>query len=77
MERRLETISIKYSQQYLDEDNSIKESSIINAVAVVVIYRNIIDGVPQHSDTISIGKNTDYSGYDEKIKKICQIAFED
>lgn len=71
MERRLESISIKYWQKYWDDGEEIK-----NIPSVVITYRNIIDGIPQTIDTIVIGENTDYSGYEENIQKICQIAFE-
>jgi hypothetical protein len=71
MERRLESISIKYWQKYWDDGGEIR-----NVPSVVITYRNIINGVPQHVDTIVIGKDTNYSSYEEKIQKICQIAFE-
>ena len=71
MERRLETISVQYWVKYLDDGGEIK-----NIPQVVVTYRNIVDGIPQNVDTIVIGKDTDYSFYEEKIQKICQIAFE-
>jgi hypothetical protein len=72
MERRLESIKISYWQKYLDDGGEIR-----NVLQVVVTYRNIIDGIPQHVDTIVIGKDTDYSECEEKVKKICQIAFEE
>jgi hypothetical protein len=72
MERRLESISIKYWQTYWDDGEEIK-----NIPSIVVTYRNILDGIPQKIDTIVIGKDTDYSIYEEKIQKICQIAFEE
>lgn len=72
MERRLESINIKYWQKYWDDGGEIK-----NVPSVVITYRNIIDGVPQNIDTIVIGKDTNYSSYEEKIQKICQIAFEE
>ena len=72
MERRLESIEIKYWQKYWDDGGEIK-----NVSSVVVTYRNIIDNIPQKIDTIIISKNTDYSVYEEKIRKICQIAFEE
>lgn len=77
MERRLETISIKYSEKYIDENNTLQESSLNQSVAVVVTYRNIENGIPQKVDTISIGRDSDYSECEEKVKKICQIAFEE
>ena len=72
MERRLESIRINYWQPYLDDGGEIK-----NVLSVVATYRNILDGIPQHVDTLVIGKDTDYSECDEKIKKICQIVFEE
>ena len=72
MERRLESIKISYWQKYLDDGGEIR-----NILEVVVTYRNIIDGIPEHVDTIVIGKDTDYSECEEKVKKICQIAFEE
>jgi len=71
MERRLETISVQYWVKYLDDGGEIK-----NIPQVVATYRNIIDDIAQNVDTIVIGKNTDYTIYEEKIQKICQIAFE-
>jgi hypothetical protein len=71
MERRLETISVQYWVKYLDDGGEIK-----NIPQVVVTYRNIIDNTAQNVDTIVIGKDTDYTIYEEKIQKICQIAFE-
>lgn len=71
MERRLESISVQYWQKHWDEGEEIKYSP-----CVVLTYRIIIDGTPQTLDTITLGKDHDFSSYDEKIQKICKIAFE-
>lgn len=72
MERRLESIQIKYWHKYVKDEQVIR-----NVTSVIVVYRNIVDEIPQKMDTIVISKDTDYSGYEEKIRKICQIAFEE
>jgi hypothetical protein len=72
MERRLESIEIKYWQKYWDENQEIK-----NVRSVIITYRNIVDGIPEQIDHIVITKDTDYSVYEEKIQKICKIAFEE
>jgi hypothetical protein len=72
MERRLESISIKYWQKYFDDGGDIK-----NIPQVIITYRNIVDGIPQTIDTIVIGKDTDYSTQEKKVQKFCQIAFEE
>lgn len=71
MERQLESINIRYSLTYWDDGEEIR-----NIPQVIVTYRNIVNGVKQQIDTLVIGQDTDYSIYEEKIQKICQIAFE-
>jgi hypothetical protein len=72
MERRLESIHIKYWERGRDPEKTIRYYP-----CVVLYYRNIIDGIPTNSDLIVIQKDTDYSNYEEKIQQICQIAFEE
>jgi hypothetical protein len=69
MERRLESINLKY--WFINENEEIK---IIPQV--MVTYRTIVNNVPQKVDTIVITEDMDYTIYEEKIQKICQIAFE-
>ncbi len=71
MERRLESITIRYWQKYLDDGGEVK-----NIPQVIVTYKNIVEGIPQTVDTIVIGKDTDYSSHEEKVQQFCQIAFE-
>ena len=71
MERQLESINIRYWLTYWDDGGEIR-----NIPQVIVTYRNIVNGVKQQIDTLVIGQDTDYSIYEEKIQKICQIAFE-
>lgn len=71
MERQLESINIRYWLTYWDDGEEIR-----NIPQVIVTYRNIVNGVKQQIDTLVIGQDTDYSIYEEKIQKICQIAFE-
>jgi hypothetical protein len=72
MERRLESIQIKYWQKHWDTGEDIKYAPF-----VIVTYKNIVENIPPKIDTIVISIDTDYSIYEEKIQKICQIAFEE
>jgi hypothetical protein len=71
MKRELQSVTIRYYTKNVDEQ-------IVPDQSVVVTYRllddqnNLLAG-----DTIVIYPSTNYSIYEEKIQKICQIAFEE
>lgn len=72
IQRRLESIDVRYYFRYWDDNNEIRYSP-----ALVLSYRNIIDGKAEDSiDQIIINKGDDISKHDEKIQQIYQIAFE-
>jgi hypothetical protein len=70
MERKLESISIKYW-------NTPSGDEYQYSPYVILFYRVLIDNIPQKIDTVILTKDQNFSSYDEKIQKICQIAFEE
>lgn len=70
MKRELQSITIRYYSKNID-------GQIIPDKSVVVDYR-LLDSNDNllRNDIIVIYPTTDLSLYEEKIKQICQIAFE-